>query len=319
MKTPALAFGAALLLFAANFSLLAQEKDATPSAPVSNLPEDPFKNLETVPEAKAYALEVDRTRGTISVDAKDGEYLEGSHFANWKWTMKAPRWGRYFVKLRYTSTMPKLGVQVKLGDEVVKSYAPRTGGHEDHKIYSLTMGYVYIPKAGEFPLNLLTGDKSKGPAFFVKGIDFVPAPESDEVAQGIDGSIELPAGAAATFSENMRFEPKTEKNCLGFWTNADDWAEWVFDVSDPGKFRINVVQGCGAGNGGSEVAVLVNDSTYKFEVEDTGGFQNWKTVSLGVVNLEHPGEHKVAIKPLTKSGKAVMDVQKVILTPVREG
>ncbi len=315
MKTPRLV--AAFLSVTAPV-LFAQEDQEANAAPSSNLPPDPFANLEEVPEAKAYAMELDRTRGTMSVDAKDGTYTPGSHFANWKWTMKTERWGRYFVILRYTSTMPKLGVQVKLGDEVVKSYAPRTGGHEDHKEYALTMGYLYIPKPGEYPLNLLTGDKSNGPSFFVKGIDFVPAPESDAVGQGIDGTIELHAKAAATFSENMRFEPKPEKNCLGFWTSEDDWAEWVFDVSDPGKFRISVVQGCGDGNGGSEVALLINDSTYKFQVEETGGFQNWKSVSLGVVELAHVGEHKVAIKPLNKTGKAVMDVQKVVLTPVRE-
>lgn len=320
MKTPASMILTAVALAAVSFPLHAQEQASeAEKAPVSNLPEDPFSDLETVPDAKPYEMELDRTRGTLSVDAKDGEYTPGSHFANWKWTLNSPRWGRYFVNLRYTSTTPKLGVQVKIGDEVVKSYAPRTGGHEDHKEYTLTLGYIYIPKPGEYPMNLLTGDKSNGPAFFVKGIDLVPAPESDSVGQGIDGTIELHAKAAATFAENMRFEPKPEKNCLGFWTNEDDWAEWVFDVSDPGKFKIEVVQGCGDGNGGSEVALLVNDNTFKFEVEETGGFQNWKSVALGEVKIDHPGEQKVAIKPMSKAGKAVMDIQKVVLTPVASG
>lgn len=313
MKTPALFVS---LLIAGAPVLFAQQEEA--SAPVSNLPEDPFAGIESVPEAKPYSIEVDRGRGTLSVDAKDGKYQEGSHFANWQWTMNAPRWGRYFVKLRYTSTSPKLGVQVKLGEQMVKSYAPRTGGHEEHEEYALTLGYIYIDKPGEYPLNLLTGDKSNGPSFFVKGIDFEPAPESEAIGQGIDGTIELHAKTAATYSEKMRFEPKSEKNCLGFWTEADDWAEWTFAVTEPGKFRIDLVQGCGDGNGGSEVAVLVNDSTFKFQVEETGGFQNWKSRQLGVVELAHPGDHRVAIKPLNKAGKAVMDVQKVVLTPVRE-
>lgn len=321
MKIPALlvalfgliGFGAGVL------SLRAQEGQdpAKEGGTTSNLPPDPFANIASPPEAKAYSMEVDRNRGVMTVDAKDGNYQEGSHFAHWNWNLRLERWGRYFVRLRYTSTTGKLGVQVKIGEQVVKSYAPRTGGHEPHQEHGLILGYAYIEKPGEYPVVLLTGDKSKGPAFFVKGIDLVPAPEGEEPSQGIDGTIELHANTATTFSKAMRFEPKPEKNCLGFWTDHNDWAEWSFDVSRPGKYRIEVVQGCGDGNGGSDVALLVNDNTFKFQVEETGGFQNWKSRQLGIVEIPHAGEHRVAIKPLTKAAKAVMDVQKVVLTPVQ--
>jgi hypothetical protein len=307
IPTPATITLGALLLF----SLTVQAEETE-----TNLPPDPFKDIKTAPKPEEYAMKVDRERGKISIDAKDGKYTPGSHFANWNWTMKANRWGRYFVSLRYTSDLPKLGIQVKIGDNTVKSYAPRTGGHEKHQEYSVVMGYAYIDKPGEYPVTLLTGDKSNGPGFFVKGIDLIPAPESDEVSQGIDGTIELHAKTATTFSEMMRYEPKPEKNCLGYWVNEDDWAEWNFDLTSPGKFKIEVVHGCGPDNGGSEVAVLVNGETLKFKVEDTGGFQNWKTHELGIVEMDRAGENKIAIKPLTKSGKAVMDIQKVMLTPV---
>jgi hypothetical protein len=321
MKTPPLvAFPAGLIALAAVFvldsTLAAQEAATEASAAATNLPPDPFANIESPPEASAYQMDVDRSRGVITVKADDGTYQEGSHFAHWSWKVDAKRWGRYFVKLRYTSSAAKIGVQVKLGDQMVKSYAPRTGGHEAHQEYGVVLGYIYIEKPGEYPLVLLTGDKSKGPSFFVKGIDLLPAPEGDDVAQGIDGTIELHAKTATTYSQNMRFEPKAEKNCLGYWTDQNDWAEWAFDVSSPGKYRVELVQGCGDGNGGSEVALLVNDHTFKFQVEETGGFQNWKSRQLGIVEIPHVGEHRIAIKPLTKAGKAVMDVQKVVLTPV---
>ncbi|MCB1085659.1 MAG: carbohydrate-binding protein [Verrucomicrobiae bacterium] len=310
------------LLLPALSAFAAEEKSAPAeesAAPSSNLPPDPFANIETPPVAKAYTMEVDRERGKVSVEATDGTYQEGSHFAHWMWKFDAKRWGRYFVRLRYTSTTAKIGVQVKIGEQVVKSYAPRTGGHEPHQVNALILGYIYVEKPGEYPLVLLTGDRSKGPSFFVKGVDLIPAPENgdDGVAQSIDGTIELLAKSATTFSQNMRYEPKAEKNCLGFWTDENDWAEWAVDVANPGKYRIEVVQGCGDGNGGSEVALLVNENTFKFQVEETGGFQNWKSRQLGIVEIPHAGEHRIALKPLTKSGKAVMDIQKVVLTPVQ--
>ena len=130
--------------------------------------------------------------------------------------------------------------------------------------------------------------------------------------------LRLHAKSATTYSENMRYEPNEKKNCLGFWTNPNDWAEWKFDVSSPGKFKVKIVQGCGNGNGGSDVNVLVNGETLTFKVVETGGFQNWKEIPLGEVNLDVVGKQKIAIKPVNKAGKAVMDVQRLILTPVGE-
>ncbi|MCB1234413.1 MAG: hypothetical protein KDM91_05035, partial [Verrucomicrobiae bacterium] len=158
MKIPALAAAAVLLLPAAPGSVFSQENEA-PAAPTTGAPPDPFGNLETPVSAKPYEFEVDRDRGSLSLAAKDGQYAEGSHFANWNWTLNAKRWGRYFVKIRYTSTTSKIGVQLKVGETVLKSYAPRSGGHLDHQQHTLTIGYAYLDRPGEYPVMLLTGDK----------------------------------------------------------------------------------------------------------------------------------------------------------------
>jgi hypothetical protein len=50
-------------------------------------------------------------------------------------------------------------------------------------------------------------------------------------------------------------------------------------------------------------------------VEDTGGFQSWKDIELEQVSLDVIGENKIAIVPKTKAKKAVMDIQKIVLTP----
>ncbi len=304
------AFFSSVLLSLLSISLLQAEE--------SNLPPDPFGDLAEEERVPDYQMKVDRTRGSFFVPAKDGKYVGGSHFANWHWTMKANRWGNYFVAVKYASVMTtKIGLQVKVGEEaLLKGYAPRTGGPE--KVDNVIMGFAYLPKTGEYPLMLLTGDKSMDPPFSVKGIELIPAPESEPHGQSIDGLIHLDAKTATTYSEKMRYEPKPEKNCLGFWVDEKDWAEWKFDVSSPGKFQVTLTQGCGNGNGGSEVAVLIDGQTFRFTVEETGGFQNWKERELGVVEFKLEGEHKLAIKPLSKAAKAIMDVQKVVLTPVKE-
>ncbi|MDA9924891.1 hypothetical protein N9E25_16340, partial [Verrucomicrobiales bacterium] len=251
-------FSYLLAVFSCSLAL-AEEK-----AGKSNLPPDPFSELGEIVSAPDYPVEVDRTRGSFVIDAEEGKYQPGSHFANWFWTMKAERWGNYFVGLLYESSRPKLGIQVKIGEEVLKSYASRTSKRSVHE--PMILGTAYIPKPGDYPVMMLTGDQSNVPAFQVKGLKFIPAPENELLGQSIDGEIVLEAKTATTYSEMMRYEPKPEKNCLGFWIHQEDWAEWIFDVSTAGKFDVTVTYGCGNGNEGSEVAIFVNDQTRKFTV-----------------------------------------------------
>ncbi len=280
----------------------------------TNVPHDPFSEIGDVTTAPDYPREVDRSRGGFTLDAKDGQYNAGSHFANWFWNFNVDRWGNYYVGLLYESSRPKLGIQIKIGtDSILKGYAPRTNALKAKT--PMILGTAYIAKPGEYPVAMLTGDQSNVPAFQVKGVHFSPAPETEPHGQSIDGTIVLHAKSATTYSENMRYEPKEEKQCLGFWTNKEDWAEWVFDVSAPGNFEMEIYYGCGTGNEGSQVDILVNDQEKSLVVEDTGGFQSWKKLSLGQVTLDTPGKNKVAILPATKAAKAVFDVQKVILTP----
>ena len=303
----------ALLLFAsvARGETTSEGGDA---AATSNLPPDPFGEIVLEEKAAGFSVPVDRSRGSFVLDAEEGTYLPGSHFAHWTWTMQAPRWGNFYAGLLYESARPKLGVQLKVGeDAVLKSYAPRTNPLA--KGEPLVLGNVYLPKAGEFPVTLLTGDQSNVPAFQVTGVHFRPAPESEPHGQSIDGTIELLASTATTYAETMRYEPAPEKDCLGFWRDEKDWAEWVFDVSKPGNFKIVLHYGCGSGTDGSRAALLVNEHTVEFDIADTGGFQKWREIELGSVELDRKGPNRLAILPLELKGKALMDVRKIVLTP----
>ncbi len=303
-----------LLFLIALPSAPAEEQEGGASAK-TNLPPDPFGDVEAMEKPADYALPVDRNRGCFTVAAEAGNYAPGSHFATWNWTMKAERWGNFHAGLLYDSLRTKLGVQLKIGElATLKGYAPRTNPLE--KDTPMVLGAVYIPKPGDYPVSLLTGDQSNVPAFQVRGIHFRPAPESEPLGQSIDGSIVLEAKTATTYATTMRYEPKPEKNCLGYWKEKEDWAEWVFDASKPGKFELVLHYGAGDGSKGGRAAVLVNDQTREFTVESTGGFQNWKELPLGTIEIKTKGENRLAIVPLELAGSALMDVSKVTLTPV---
>lgn len=140
--------------------------------------------------------------------------------------------------------------------------------------------------------------------------DYVPNP------QGQDGAIVLPASRATVEGIMLRFEPLPHKNTLGFWVRSEDWAHWDFTVSKPGKFQLEVLQGCGTGSGGSEVEFAVGDQRIVMTVEDTGHFQNFKPRTLGEISISVAGVNKLTVKPLKKPGVAVMDLREVKLTPL---
>ena len=128
------------------------------------------------------------------------------------------------------------------------------------------------------------------------------------------GDIRLHAKGAIVHAKSMRYEPEPHKNVLGFWTSVADWAEWEFEVAAPGKYEVEIQQGCGQGSGGAEVAVEIGDQTLTFRVEETGHFQSMIQRVIGTMELTS-GKHRLAVKPRTKPGVAVMDLRRVVLRP----
>jgi hypothetical protein len=264
-------------------------------------------------------IQPDQQRGVLVLSSEGAHYEEGNHFAHWNWDFEAERPGRYEIRLIYTSvSKDKMGVQFRLNDTApLKAYVYRSRNPDAADEF--VIGRVAVPAKGKHRITLLTGDKSKVPPFSVKGLKLVPVSESEgQLGQGLDGTIELHARDAVTHSEKMQYEHNPQKDCLGFWVQPEDWAEWDFHVSMPGEFKVALVHGCGNKSGGSEVALLTSkDQVLKFSVKETGGFQNWETIELGRVILDTEGSHRVAVQPLSKPGAAVMDIRKIVLTPVK--
>jgi arylsulfatase A len=137
------------------------------------------------------------------------------------------------------------------------------------------------------------------------------------VVQSADGVIILHAKDVTVHGANVRYEPKPEKNTVGYWSKMEDWVSWEFEVVKAGKFAVEVLQGCGKGSGGAEVAFAVGEQVLTLTVEDTGGFQNFVPRTLGTLALG-AGKYTLTVKPKTKPGGAVMDLRQVTLRPVEK-
>jgi len=151
----------------------------------------------------------------------------------------------------------------------------------------------------------------------------VTPPAVHVVAQADDGTILLHGSKATIDGTMLRWEPQEKKQTLGFWTKAEDAASWIFTVRTPGTFDVEVLQGCGSGQGGSEMRVTIDPdgdraTTLPFVVEDTGGFQEFRPRTIGRVTIAEAGDHVLRVKPERIAKKAACDIRQIRLLPVNE-
>ena len=139
--------------------------------------------------------------------------------------------------------------------------------------------------------------------------------------QADDGIVTLHGREALVIGTVLRYEPAEAKRTLGFWTQAGETAAWTFAVERTGEFEVEVLQGCGTGQGGSEMSVVFDagasapGTKLDFTVEDTGGFQAFRPRLIGRVSLP-AGEHTLRITPERIAKAAACDIRQVRLLPV---
>ncbi|MGV3531977.1 MAG: hypothetical protein ACO1QR_06370 [Chthoniobacteraceae bacterium] len=153
----------------------------------------------------------------------------------------------------------------------------------------------------------------------VLAVDYAdkPGPAEHQGSQKViqpegDGSVVLQAKDATVHGATIRYEPQPHKNTIGYWTNVSDWVSWKVEGLRAGTYAVEVLQGCGKGQDGSEAVVSVGGETLPMVVEDTGHFQNFVPRTVGKVVLPE-GAHTVFIRAKMKKGVAVMDVRQVRL------
>jgi len=140
---------------------------------------------------------------------------------------------------------------------------------------------------------------------------FVPNPQGD------DRIVVLPAKSATVHGTMLRYEPLPHKETLGFWVKDQDWAEWDFTLREPGRYKVEILQGCGPGSGGSTVELRLEGQVVQFTVEETKHFQDFKPRVVGEFEFSEPGRKNLQVVPTRKPGVAVMDLRQVRFLPVK--
>jgi hypothetical protein len=236
------------------------------------------------------------------------------------WSRTGTRWGMYDVSLTYSTASPDgTEIEVRINDKTFPLTLHSTDRWDRYE--KLPVGRVYLPSAGPQTVSIRCTKKVGDAAMNIEAVTLEPACEGTPPAQADDGSITLHGRDATVRGTNLRYEPAEKKQTLGFWTKATDAAEWTFTVVTPGSFAVEVLQGCGTGQGGSTMAVSIDAAEVghpepiTFAVEDTGGFQAFKPRIVGRINLA-AGRHTLRVQPQTIAKAAACDIRQIRLLPI---
>lgn len=196
---------------------------------------------------------------------------------------------------RYNNPISSVTLRTK-GSTQELSLTPRTEHWE-----------IELPKLGKVPkavvfIKTIGKPRLAGPPVLLK-----PTKE---------GSLHLSAHTATPIGARIRYEPQPEKNTLGFWADEEDFAEWTFKLNKPGRYRIEILQGCGKGQGGSIIGIELGDNQLTYKVKETGHFQTFERHRVGTVTLKSTEPQVLRMIAVEKKDRIVADIRAIFLTPL---
>lgn len=256
--------------------------------------------------------------GRIIFNASNARIV-GDETNQCSWDYKPTRWGMYDVSVTYTNAGPAGSeVEVAFGTTKVTG-TPDTAGSRDGAA-TQSLGRLYV--ADTKPSTLTVRCTRQVDGVQVKTVTLAPACEGQPPTQADDGVVTLHGREATVQGTVLRYEPAEKKQTLGFWTRPTDAAVWSFTLTQAGTFDVEVLQGCGSGQGGSVMTVAVDAanpaalSPLEFTVEATGGFQDFRDRVVGRVGPLAAGQHTLRIMPKQIAKQAACDIRQVRLLPV---
>ena len=257
--------------------------------------------------------------GRIVFDASNARIV-GDETNQCSWDYKPTRWGMYDVSVTYTNAgLAGSEVEVAFGTTKVTGTLDTAGSRDGAATQSLGRLYVADTK----PQSLAVRCTRQVDGVQVKTVTLAPACEGQPPTQADDGVVTLHGRDATVQGTVLRYEPAEKKQTLGYWTRPTDAASWSFTVTQAGTFDVEVLQGCGPGQGGSVMTVAVDAGQpaaalkpVEFAVEATGGFQDFRDRVVGRVGPLVAGQHTLRIVPKQIAKQAACDIRQVRLVPV---
>ena len=131
------------------------------------------------------------------------------------------------------------------------------------------------------------------------------------ITQELDGSMRLMASEAELHGE-LQYESGGGKDNIGYWTSSDDWVDWKFKVTQPGKMQVSAEI---AAEESGKFTISVGEQKLTGTAPKTGDYTKFKRVNLGTLDLP-AGDVALQIHP-AKNGWHPMNLRSVSLRPAK--
>ena len=159
-------------------------------------------------------------------------------------------------------------------------------------------------KISEFTAALkITGTELKNIAFTVA----VPSLSPDA-----KGNFRLSADDAELHGAGIKTEDHGGQPNIGFWDKGDEWVSWKVQFPKAGAFKVSA--NCASTSGASEFVVEIAGQQASGKAAKTDGWDQFKEVSLGQIEVKQAGDQIVKLRPKDAQTWKAMNLRFVKLT-----
>ncbi|MFW6364094.1 MAG: carbohydrate-binding protein [Spirochaeta sp.] len=99
---------------------------------------------------------------------------------------------------------------------------------------------------------------------------------------------------------------------IGYWETTEDRITWDADVEVGGTYMVSLYAACDPEFPGSIVDVTIDGQTVQVEIPDTGGWQEYRTLEAGTVELS-PGSYELVVQASHVDNRFVANLSDVNL------
>ncbi|MGK0188054.1 MAG: mono/diheme cytochrome c family protein/glucose/arabinose dehydrogenase [Verrucomicrobiales bacterium] len=127
-----------------------------------------------------------------------------------------------------------------------------------------------------------------------------------------DGSIDLLAKLATTLASKLRYHQ--DLDIIGPWIMPSDAALWHLQAPADGRYRVHLLHACDDENAGNEFVIETDLSQLRGKVASTGGFDQFKELEFGTVELKK-GTNRLLMRPAGELKGELVDLRRIRLIP----
>ena len=128
-----------------------------------------------------------------------------------------------------------------------------------------------------------------------------------------DGSIRCLAIHARIYGPTLVFEEQYRN--LGYWSSLEDHAVWSLDIPRAGKYRVTIEYACADSTAGNRWLLSVAQQTLSGLVEGTGGWDNYRSVNVGEIDLP-AGSTELVFRSDGNLQSHLLDLRSIRLGPL---